>query len=252
MTVADELRKVWECSECRVSSRKPRVGATPLPAGWSNDGAPKCLACRRADGETKTPQQRRMSASVAAKSKAREERHAAIRDALADLAPAQGRAPLEEVAAATETSRSTVDQVRRDMRAAGELPPGVRGNTARRSQDEGPSNADRAKAALMANPGRLDAEIAAEIVAAPKVVARARKKLGLPSSLEAKAKRTRAAVAAALADRTTGATVQEIADAIDRSYPTARHILDHLVTEGRATVLQRGRGQGALYTPTGD
>ncbi|HYQ79737.1 MAG TPA: winged helix-turn-helix domain-containing protein [Solirubrobacterales bacterium] len=155
-----ELRDSWTCGACRVTSRNPRVGAVPMPERWDRDGEgrPRCLSCGKAArsegrGDDKRAARQRRSAEV--RRREREEREAAIADALLDLEPGEVAGPeaLAAVAAVTGLGEGKVANVRKAMWKDGRL---------ERPVDDGPL-AETAAALRSAGRGLTGREVAAEL-----------------------------------------------------------------------------------------
>lgn len=245
-----ELRDSWTCGNCGVTSRNPRVGAVPMPPRWDRDdeGRPRCVACSRAANgiDPSDKQARRQRASAAAHQRKRLEREEAIADALRALSPAEGPEAVAEAMEATGSGRQKVEEVRRALRASGELPPARRGSSSNRA---GPSAASAEKAekgkriedALRRDHRRPDAVVAAEVGAAASTVYAARRRLGLRWDTKAANRDATRAALARLGEVDHAAVGGELG--IDPE--TARQRLNVLVRAGRAA--KRRNGRGVLY-----
>jgi hypothetical protein len=250
MVTGTELRESWTCGACRVTSRNPRVGPSPMPPRWDRDdeGRPRCVACSRAvngidPGEKRA---RRQRASAAAHQQKRIEREEGIADVLRALSPAEGPEAVAEAVEATGSGRAKVEEVRRALRASGDLPPARRG-TGKRAEPSAASaekatKGKRIEEALRRDHRRTDAVVAAEVggVAASTVYA-ARRRLGLGWDSKAAARDATHAALARLGEADHVAVGGELG--IDPE--TARQRLNVLARAGR--VGKRRNGRGVLY-----
>ena len=243
-----ELRDSWACGACGVTSRNPRLGAVPMPERWDRDdeGRPRCVACSRAaNGIDPTDKRaRRQRASAAAHQQKRMEREEAIADALRALSPAEGPEAVTEAMEATGSGRAKVEQVRRALRASGDLPPARRGQGKRPESSAASTKAakgQKVEEALRRDHRRTNAEVAAEVGAAASTVYAARRRLGLRWDSKAAGRDATHAALARLGEADHVAVGGELG--IDPE--TARQRLNVLVRAGRAG--KRRNGRGVLY-----
>jgi hypothetical protein len=242
-----ELRDSWACGSCGVTSRNPRIGAVPMPGQWDrdSDGRPRCVACSR-EGKGLDPRDakraRRQRASAAAHQKKRLEREEAIADALLALSPAEGPDAVAEVVKSSGSGRQKVEEVRRALRASGELPsPKSQPNPPVLAGKEKARKGKRIEDALRRDHRRTDAEVAAEVGVATSTVYAARRRLGLGWNSKAAARDATHAALARLGE------VDHVAvgGKLGIEPETARQRLNVLVRSGRAG--KRRNGRGVLY-----
>lgn len=222
----------------------------PMPPGWSRDGdgRPRCVACDRA-GRGLDPRDarraRRQRASAAAHRRKRLEREEAISDALLALGPAEGSEPVAEAMEATGAGRAKVEEVRRALRASGELPPATercgprrRGRT---GAGEKAAKTRRLEEVLRRDHHRTNADVAAEAGVACSTVHAARERLGLRWDSRAAERDATQATLARLGEADHAAVARELGIPPE----TARQRLEVLVRDGR--VAKRRNGRGVLY-----
>jgi hypothetical protein len=246
MVTGTELRNAWECGTCGVVSRNPRVGAAPMPAGWDRDDEdrPRCLACSRAGNglDPSDRRARRQRASAAAQKRKRLEREQAIADALLALGPAEGSEAVAEAMEASGAGRAKVEEVRRTLRASGELPPAARPKAAGRPRPAGASEGHggktrRVEEALRRDHRRTNAAVAEEVGVAGSTVDAARRRLGLRWDTKAAERDATHSILARLGETNHGAVARELGVEPE----TARQRLNVLAREGRAAKRRDGR-----------
>jgi hypothetical protein len=248
MVTGTELRDSWTCGACRVTSRNPRVGPSPMPPRWDrdDDGRPRCVACSRAANgiDPDDKRARRQRASAAAHQRQRIEREEGIADVLRALSPAEGPEAVAEAMEATGSGRQKVEEVRRALRASGDLPPARgRGKRAEPSaaSAEKATKGKRIEEALRRDHRRTDAEVAAELGVAASTVYAARRRIGLRWDSKAAARDATHAALVRLGEVDHVAVGGELG--IDPE--TARQRLNVLARAGR--VGKRRNGRGVLY-----
>jgi hypothetical protein len=114
-----ETKREWPCGTCGLRVRNTKIQYLPMPSTWDRDdeGKPRCGVCRRkANGEpTEGFSSGRANGSGTA---------AKIRDILLGLHPAYGSEAVEKAAEAVGCGTGRVNEIRGQMRRAGELPGG--------------------------------------------------------------------------------------------------------------------------------
>jgi hypothetical protein len=218
-----------------------------MPERWERDdeGRPRCLACSLS-GKGLDPRDvkraRRQRASAAAQKKKRLEREEAIADALLAISPAEGQEAVAEAMEASGSGRAKVEEVRRKLRASGELPPLPPAKARPKERKDGrPSKAKRIEEALRRDHRRTNAEVAAEVGTAASTVDAARRRLGLRWDPKAANRDATHAALARLGETDHAAVGGELGIPPE----TARQRLNVLVREGR--VSKRRNGRGVLY-----
>jgi hypothetical protein len=141
MVTGTELRDSWTCGACRVTSRNPRVGPSPMPPRWDRDdeGRPRCLSCSRwadpdargrvvkaALGESTSERLEKRDALAREKAADAERGEAKARELMAARAEPWGEAALIAVAAEVGVGRETVRKVRRSLADEGAITPSPR------------------------------------------------------------------------------------------------------------------------------
>jgi transposase len=225
-TADGERRRSWECSDCRVTSRRMDGEAAPLPEGWVRDGsATRCLACER----------ERFRA--ADDDEATEARLALVEDELR-----RDRGDAREIARRTGASPHLVRMTRVQMRNAGELPKPARPAKAPNKPSPQVERRERVEAELRRDPERSDSEIGRAVEVTPKTVGRVRKALGIAPH---RPRETRRREDAATLRRLGAATAQKFAEEVGAGINGARARLEALTASGAATRRRGRRTTGA-------
>lgn len=218
-----------------------------MPERWERDdeGRPRCLACSLS-GKGLDPRDmkraRRQRASAAAQKRKRLEREEAIADALLAISPAEGQEAIAEAMEASGSGRAKVEEVRRALRASGDLPPLPPGKARPKNPKGGrTARTERLEEALRRDHRRTNAEVAAEVGAVASTVHAARRRLGLRWDPKAASRDATHAALARLGETDHVALGGELGIPPE----TARQRLNVLVRERRAA--KRRSGRSVLY-----